>query len=321
MSIPEPRATSPEWRGGPPQGYSGLDRLIRRHFERAVLTSRIETGVFRNVREFGRFQADDSEHRRYRAALEDELARRAREGGGFEWPAICRCCKRVSKVRVDLLVSDGQTPNWRERLNCAHCGMSARLRLCLDLCTAILPESRHADLYLTEQRSTAHAWLAERWHVVGSESLGEDLPSGTEVEGLRHENLCALSFSDESFDAIVSFDRLEHVADAGRAFDEFVRVLRPGGTLVLTVPFDVHAARNLQRARVEADGSIVHLEPPDLHVDPLDPERGVLCYWWFGWELLEQLRAAGFRDAAAVSCWSAEAGYLGPVSPVVVAQR
>jgi SAM-dependent methyltransferase len=45
-----------------------------------------------------------------------------------------------------------------------------------------------------------------------------------------------LPFGDESFDAIVSADVLYHVADDAKAMAEFVRVLRPGGVVVLNLP-------------------------------------------------------------------------------------
>lgn len=46
----------------------------------------------------------------------------------------------------------------------------------------------------------------------------------------------ALPFADGSFDAGVSFQVFEHLADPARALAELTRVVRPGGDLVLTVP-------------------------------------------------------------------------------------
>ena len=44
----------------------------------------------------------------------------------------------------------------------------------------------------------------------------------------------ALPFPDDSFDLVVSLDTLEHVFEPERAVAELVRVLRPGGRLVVT---------------------------------------------------------------------------------------
>jgi SAM-dependent methyltransferase len=47
----------------------------------------------------------------------------------------------------------------------------------------------------------------------------------------------SLPFADGRFDLVFSSQVLEHVPDAARAMTECARVLRPGGELVLSVPF------------------------------------------------------------------------------------
>ena len=46
-------------------------------------------------------------------------------------------------------------------------------------------------------------------------------------------------------------------------------------------------------------------------MNPVDPEQGALCFRDFGWQVLEQMRAAGFSDPRALVYWSRELGYLG----------
>ncbi|MBS7542273.1 class I SAM-dependent methyltransferase [Ancylobacter oerskovii] len=54
--------------------------------------------------------------------------------------------------------------------------------------------------------------------------------------GFEAGDVGALPFPDHSFDAVVSFETVEHVADPRRALAELRRVLKPGGTLIVSTP-------------------------------------------------------------------------------------
>lgn len=69
--------------------------------------------------------------------------------------------------------------------------------------------------------------------------LSEDALAMCRERGAQHLRCCDvtdLQFEDESFDAVVTADVLEHVPDDARAMAEMARVLRPGGVLVAAVP-------------------------------------------------------------------------------------
>jgi 2-polyprenyl-3-methyl-5-hydroxy-6-metoxy-1,4-benzoquinol methylase len=53
-------------------------------------------------------------------------------------------------------------------------------------------------------------------------------------------DVAALRFGDASFDVVVSFETIEHVADGGAFLGEVVRVLRPPGTFVVSTPNAAH---------------------------------------------------------------------------------
>ena len=60
--------------------------------------------------------------------------------------------------------------------------------------------------------------------------------------------------------------------------------------------------------------------PPEYHGDPL-VASGVLCLTHFGWEMLDDVRAAGFKDAYAVLFYSAMFGYVGGEQVMFVARK
>ncbi len=70
----------------------------------------------------------------------------------------------------------------------------------------------------------------------------------------------ALPFSDDSFDAVLAFEVIEHVEDDTGLLGEMARVSRPGGVLILSTP--VHAT--LWSPLDEACGHIRRDEPPTL---------------------------------------------------------
>lgn len=51
------------------------------------------------------------------------------------------------------------------------------------------------------------------------------------------DDICCSKIPDRSFDVIVIADVLEHVLDPQKAAEEILRLLRPGGYAIITVPF------------------------------------------------------------------------------------
>jgi len=49
-------------------------------------------------------------------------------------------------------------------------------------------------------------------------------------------DICSIPVDDASFDVILCTEVLEHVAEPIRAVEEFARIVKPGGTILLTAP-------------------------------------------------------------------------------------
>lgn len=106
-----------------------------------------------------------------------------------------------------------------------------------------------------------------------------------------------LSYGDASFDAVVAIEVMEHTRSSYRVLGEVARVLRPGGTLVLSVP---NVGHMLSRLSFVTKGHYHMFPSPSTkpenagrlcgHVAPLPYQ-----YWHYG------LRSAGFSGITLYS--------------------
>ncbi len=124
---------------------------------------------------------------------------------------------------------------------------------------------------------------AERGALVTSMDLGENLLAqvakkcdSTRVVG----SILEMPFENNTFDIVVSSEVIEHIPTPLKAIDEIHRVLKPGGTLVLSTPnklwyFSIWIANKLK----------------------LRPYQGLENWVWRG-ELKKKLKQTGFEIEA-----------------------
>ncbi|MBC9070401.1 class I SAM-dependent methyltransferase [Thauera sp. CAU 1555] len=217
-------------------------------------------------------------------------------------------------------------PAWTETCTCGECGLNSRMRAVVDFLKERVDLRGTKRAYVAEQTTPSYRMLGTMFpNLVGSEYLGPEHNSGDvlmhwrRLHRVRHEDLTALSFSDCEFDLAITQDVFEHVPDYRKAFVELHRVLTPGGRLVFSIPFFYDLEQTRIRASLGSEGVIHHL-PPEIHGNPVSKE-GSLCYQNFGWDILNDLRQAGFADAFAAMYWGPWQGHLGFPFFVFSAQR
>jgi len=91
---------------------------------------------------------------------------------------------------------------------------------------------RGADVIALDQDADELATVRE-WFTAMKEA--GDVPDGAEAD-VKEGDALALPFADSEFDRIVAAEVLEHIPADIQAINELVRVLRPGGTLAVSVP-------------------------------------------------------------------------------------
>ncbi len=219
-----------------------------------------------------------------------------------------------------------QGANYRETLIAN--GLLSRNRavlLVLEQLYGSLEQLGQQEIYLVEALTGFSLWLRRQLgeqRLICSEFLEEAEQAFSDIP---HQDLCALTFTDASFDLVLCNELFEHVQDLELAFREIARVLRPGGRLVATCPLAfgqqesiVKAVHNPATGEAEVSGE------PDYHGDPVRPNQGSLVYRIPAWDVLEQLQAAGFSEARMHHIASWKHGVLGSDLPgvlVIEAQR
>lgn len=223
----------------------------------------------------------------------------------------CYVCKVEVLFSIDV-PADTSPVNWRETLVCPNCELISRWRSCLHVFEAICEPALDDRIYLTETLSPVYQNLAKRFSLLSASEYFPDHEFGEVIEThtipVRNEDVTGLSFEDASKDTILCFDVLEHVPDYRSALREFYRVLDKGGQLVISVPFSFRK-ETIIRARLDDAGNIEHFTEPCYHGDPLS-EQGVLSYYDFGMDLLDELREAGFQECFLSCYYSKKWGYL-----------
>jgi SAM-dependent methyltransferase len=255
------------------------------------------------------FAKDISAVHEYFSAHASELGRTP--DSSCDLNGSCHVCNKEVVFKVDS-PADGDAVNWRETLKCPECGLINRWRSCLHVFESLCEPTQKDRIYLTETLSPVYQNLAGRFPLLVSSEYFPDSEFGemvpTHVMPVRNEDVTQLSFDDSSLDIILCFDVLEHVPEYRSALKEFYRVLGKGGQLILSVPFS-HDQKTLVRARLDAAGNIEHLVEPCYHGDPLSAQ-GVLSYYDFGMDLLDDMRAAGFQENFLVCYYSSQWAYL-----------
>lgn len=140
-----------------------------------------------------------------------------------------------------------------------------------------------------------------------------------------HRDIRNLDLPPASMQCLICNEVLEHVEELTPALESMASVLTLGGYLLATVPLAYGQQDSIVKTVWRGEGQEPELlMEPEWHGDPVAPERGALVYRIPGWDLLDQLKAAGFRSATLHALCSARYGVLGAELPyvlVVVAQR
>lgn len=208
---------------------------------------------------------------------------------------------------------------YREALSCNKTSLNARMRASLQYLFEVFNTRPDQSVYITEQVTPMFQELSRDFpNLIGSEYL-LDTPLGEKKDGVLCQDIMNLTFDDNVFDFVLSFDVIEHVPDYRKALREIYRTLKPGGVLFFTVPITLTSRVSHVRAKIDEKGELIHLLPEEYHGNPLGPPS--LCFTSFGFDLLDDIRQCGFSDCYAELYANIELGYWGEAQPMLVAVK
>ncbi len=220
----------------------------------------------------------------------------------------------------DCPLCEGRRPFVRLRrdeiaVRCLGCGASPITLSMVDVLRGLPLAHLHA--YELSARGPLCAFLDRSVASLTKSEYRDGALPGELRDGIRHEDVQALSFPDQCFDLCTSTEVFEHVPNDRQAMREMLRVLKPGGYFIFTVPLTENP-HTVERARLKDDGTIEHLATPEYHIDPARGGSAILAYRNYGQDIVERLLEAGFGSAEIrlpqALPWAYE-------RPIVVARR
>ncbi len=197
----------------------------------------------------------------------------------------------------------------KESSDCAHCGAKLRCRRIAQVLLTLFPvgtppaPARSLAEWVEHPESQALR-VAEINRIDGLHNPLGRLPRftssdyhpgttpGAIIGGVRSEDLTRLTYSDASFDLVLTSETLEHVPDLDAALREIRRVLAPGGRHIFTIPVLPQTSKTFPRAVVLPDGSVQDRAPRIAHPGG---DWGYPVFTEFGADFPERLRHAGLN--------------------------
>ena len=191
----------------------------------------------------------------------------------------------------------------REGMQCGNCSASSRHRavvralgLVLDhgaLPLCLWPSWKEIRVLESSARGPVPMMLKEKVDYYATEYDPAKIAAGTHPR--EYADFQKLHYTDNTFDLVIASDVFEHVRDDRSGYREIFRVLKEGGTLVLTVPYEHERMETIRR--VDTSGA------EDLHL--LEPEYHgggghTLTYRNYGRDLLPLLQSSGYAVTRVV---------------------
>jgi SAM-dependent methyltransferase len=149
-------------------------------------------------------------------------------------------------------------------------------------------------IYELSAHGAFYKYLLPRFPYLTTSDFIPGVTSGLMFKGRTIQDVEHLTYFAETFDIVSSTEVFEHVADDAQGYREVLRVLKPGGTFLFTVPLDVTLEKTVERAYRNEKNEIINILEPEYHGDYMG--KGILAFRNYGLDLVDKLKNIGFSD-------------------------
>jgi len=182
----------------------------------------------------------------------------------------CHCCRQQTAFIIE--------GSWlRDQYLCTNCFSIPRQR---HIQYILDTHIRGWDSLQIHESSPSNDLISRHCRYYSFSQYFESEEKGAVIDGIRSENLESLTFPDGSFDLFITQDVFEHIFSPHLAAKEIMRVLKPGGAHVFTVPKERYLPASRPRARL-VNSEIEYLDDPVYHGSPVGDGKALVT-WEYG---------------------------------------
>jgi SAM-dependent methyltransferase len=185
----------------------------------------------------------------------------------------------------------------REGTMCGNCSATSRHKAIAYIVGQVLkcgstsvfqwPSNKSVKILESSARGSYPVMFAEKFDYYAVEYDPARIAEGKHPR--EYADFQKLHYADATFDLVVASDVFEHVRKDENGYREIYRVLKPGGSFIITVPYDHD--RPTTTVRVDTSGEKdVHLLEPEYH----GGGGHTLTYRNYGRALLSLLHRVGY---------------------------
>ena len=270
---------------------------------------------FKSQNEFNQYFGTIKYQYEERLLVEKTLSNVSSKTGKLICDSYCNCCGKKTQMNSDWSFSDatlnhkayiynhhaysdwyGKSILFREQLVCGECGLNNRQRGMHYAINTLCYSSN--ELYacaIGKDEKFNESLIKKNIKLVSAELLNCDSVDGKMFKLVKNGNDYKSILEDNSFNLVVSNDYLNRVSDIEQVLKESSRILKSGGVLLFSIPFNISKTLTTMQAKnILVHSSISGGEAKNYS---LITDNTSQIGYDLGWDIIDICKKSNFADA------------------------